>query len=370
MSRITGSRIKRLGLVLALACTTISCGGGDGAEKSAEENGRIVAVTLTQARKENVSVEIYSVGRLVSRNAPVLAAEINARITRVMVDEGEPVERGQVLIQLDTTTSELSRREAQAEIQRLEASIDNEQRRVTRYRELKAKDMMPQERLDDAEAKLAVDRATLAAAGARLAIAEDALAKAELVSPVSGVVEKRHVFVGDYVKTGGALVTITDTRNLRAELPFPETVGHRLEVGQAITLESPIAPGLVLQATVDQIRPQVGSLSRSLVVIADVENPGNWRPEATLEATLTVENRPDSIVVPILSLVKRPAGDVVYRLANPQSQRVEQVLVEPGVRLNGRIEIIRGLAAGDLIVEEGAYYLSDGARIDAQESPQ
>ena len=77
----------------------------------------------------------------------------------------------------------------------------------------------------------------------RLAITEDRLSKAGIYSPVSGVIETRHISVGDFVRIGDPLMMITDTNNLRAEIPFPETVGDRLEKGQTILLESPIAPG-------------------------------------------------------------------------------------------------------------------------------
>ena len=138
-----------------------ACGKG---ETEGENNGvssLLVSVTLAEAKTEEIQVELYSIGRLVSKNTPTLAAEINARVIEFLVDEGQAVAKGQELILLDTTTTELSRREAVADIQRLEVSIANEERRVNRYRDLKKKDMMPQERLDDAEAKLAVDRASL-----------------------------------------------------------------------------------------------------------------------------------------------------------------------------------------------------------------
>ncbi len=276
----------------------------------------------------------------------------------------------QVLILLDTTTAELARREAEAAIEQLKASIANEERRVARYQDLKTKNMMSQERLDDAEAKLAVDRASMLAAGARLAIAEDRLSKAELISPVNGVVERRHVSVGDYVKIGNPMVTVTDVHNLRAELPFPETVGHQLVIGQPIVLESPIAPGLLVDAFIDQIRPQIGAMSRALVVIAEVKNPGDWRPEATVEATVIVERRPDTVVVPMISVVKRPAGEVVYVLDDPADLRVRQQQVVTGERQNGSIEIRSGLQAGETVVVDGSHYLSEGARIVVRESEQ
>jgi RND family efflux transporter MFP subunit len=324
-------------------------------------------VTLEKAREQDIRVELQSICRLISLTKPLLASEISARVTEVLVDEGEPVENGQVLIRLDTTTAELARREAAADIARLEASIANEERRVQRYRDLKTRDVMPQERLDDAEAQLAVDRASMAAARARMAIAEDRLAKACLVSSVDGVVERRHVSVGDYVHVGTPMVTVTDTRDLRAELPFPETVGYRLEVGQPVYLESPIAPGLTVQTVIEHIRPQVGAMSRALIAIADVENPGSWRPEATVKARAVVEERPAAVVVPLIAVVKRPAGEVVYRMDDAAEGRVREQIVETGERQDGWIEVRSGLAAGDVVVAEGAYYLSDGVRVVVRE---
>ena len=347
-----------------LAGLLAACGGGEEQNAVGE---RVVAVTLTEASREDVQVELYSVGRLVSKNTATLAAEINARVIEFLVDEGDTVRLGQELILLDTTASDLARREALADIQRLKVSIANEERRVARYRDLKTRDMIPEERLDDAEAKLAVDRASLTAALARLAIAEDRLEKARMTSPVDGMVERRHVSVGDYVKVGGPMVTVTDTQFLRAELPFPETVGGRLREGQPVRLESPLAPGFIIEAKVNHIRPQVGLISRALVVIVELENPGPWRPEATVEAGLVVENRPEAVAVPLASLVKRPAGDVVYVLDSQAADRVRQRVVTVGERQNGHIEIREGLEAGETVVADGAQYLSDGARIAVQE---
>ncbi len=363
--------LSRYFLNIALAAVAFSllsaCGGGneDGADSTAE---RTVSVTLATAALQEVQVELHSIGRLVSKNTPLLAAEISARVVAVLVDEGQPVQYDQVLILLDTTTFELARREAEAAIEQIKASIANEERRVARYQDLKTKNMMSQERLDDAEAKLAVDRASMLAARARLANAEDRLSKAELISPVNGVVERRHVSVGDYVQVGNPMVTVTDTNDLRAELPFPETVGHQLVIGQPIVLESPIAPGLLIDASIDQIRPQIGAMSRALVVIAEVKNPGKWKPEATVESTVIVERRSDAVVVPMISIVRRPAGEVVYVLDDPAQLTVRERLVVTGERQNGSIEIRSGLQAGETVVADGAHYLSEGARVVVRES--
>ena len=351
-----------IGILVAAGLS--ACGKGQPSGGIEEGARSAVPVTVAEARRQEVRVELYSVGRVVSRNTPHLAAEIDARVVELLVDEGEPVVQGQELIRLDTTALELSRQEAQAAIQQLTASIANEQRRVARYRDLKTRDVMPQERLDDAEAQLAVYRASMAAATARLEIVEDRLRKARLVSPVNGVVERRHVSVGDFVKIGTPLLTVTDTVALRVELPFPETVGGQVRPGQKIYVESAVAPGLKVEASVDHIRPQVGAMNRALVVIADVTNPGPWRPQATVEATAVVERRPNAVVVPLVSVVQRPAGDAVYLLQQDGDRHtVRQQLVETGARQDGWIEIRSGIDPGTKLIEEGAHYLSDGASV-------
>jgi RND family efflux transporter MFP subunit len=363
---------RRLSVTLP-ACVALlpfllgGCGDNNATEAAPSAEPRAVSVTIAEARQQEVRVELFSVGRLISLNAPQLAAETDGRVVDVLVEEGDTVVQGQELILLDTTALELSRREAEAEIQRLQVSIANEERRVTRYRDLKTRDVMPQERLDDAEAQLAGYRASLEAAEARLAIVGDRLRKARYLSPVNGVVERRHVSIGDFVKVGAPLLTVTDTVALHAELPFPETVGAQIRLGQTLYIRSPLAPDLQVEAQVDQIRPQVGTMNRSLLVVADIINPGPWRPQATIEARIVVERRPGAIIVPLLSVVQRPAGQVVYVLDQRNGGTVRQQLVETGVRRDGWIEIRSGVEPGTPVVAEGAHYLTDGAAVNVAE---
>ncbi len=357
----------RFALMSLLPLALFACGGGEEdslAQTDAGGNTRTISVHIEKAQTRLVSVELHSVGRLVSRNAPALAAEIDARVVAVLVEEGEAVRAGQELVLLDETMTELARRVAVADIERLKISIANEQRRVGRYRDLETRDLMPQERLDDAQAQLDASQASLQAAEARLAVAQDRLERSRLVAPFDGVVERRLVSVGDFATVGKPLVTITDTRSLRALLPFPETVGSQLHKGQQLFITSVIAPGREVEAEIDEIRPQLGVANKALMVIADVINPGFWRPEATINARLVVEKRPDAVVVPMISVVIRPAGDVVYLF---DAGHVRQQVVEKGEILDGWVEIRKGLSAGDRVVSEGAYYLTDGASVSVRE---
>lgn len=356
-------------LSLSVLLISLFIAGCSESEDSAVTSGvKTVPVRLVVAETTEVTDDLMSVGSVVSKTAPTLAAEINARVVDVLVEEGDAVERGQELVLLDTTGTELARREAEADIQRLQVSISNEERRVQRYRDLKTRDMMPEETLDDAVAKLATDRAALEAARARVAIAEDHLSHARLVSPVQGVVEKRHVSVGDYVKVGGPMISVTDTQSLQAELPFPETVGEKLMPGQELFLISAVAPDLIVATTIETIKPQIGSMSRALVVLANVDNPGPWKPGGTIEGRVIIDKRSNTVVIPAVAVARRPSGNVVYVLDGPDDREVSERVVTVGQRFAGQVEITDGLEAGTWVVADGAYYLTDGAHITVSEN--
>jgi multidrug efflux pump subunit AcrA (membrane-fusion protein) len=87
-----------------------------------------------------------------------------------------------------------------------------------------------------------------------------------------------------------------------------------------------------------------------------------------VEATVIVERRPDAVAIPLISVVRRPAGEVVFVLDKEAGKQVRQRLVETGERQNGSIEIRKGLQAGETVVADGAHYLSDGARVVVRES--
>ncbi|MEQ8232407.1 MAG: efflux RND transporter periplasmic adaptor subunit [Gammaproteobacteria bacterium] len=351
---------RTLFALIAVVAATSGCDAPEGEVVAAVNRVDAVPVSVVRAAVLEVVDSLYSVGRVVSRNQAVLGAEVNARVDVVRVEVGQPVRRGEVLVELDVSALRLERREASAEIQRIEASIENERRRVGRYRDLRKRDMIALEALDDAEAQLDVEQASRAAAAARLAVIDDRLEKSIVRAPVDGVVAERFVAVGDYVKQGDDLLELVDERHLRAELPFPETVAGRLAIGQQVFISSPLVPALEVEARVDQIKPDVGLRSRAVSAIVLLTNPGPWRPDATVQARVVVERRPHAVVVPRAAVVTRPSGQVVYVLAEGTAR---ERVVEAGALVGQQLEITAGLAPDEDVIVEGASYLTNGVGV-------
>lgn len=326
-------------------------------EKAAE---RATLITTAAAASGTVRVLEESIGRLESKRTPLLAAEIAAPVREVLVDVGDAVTAGQVLARLEERDYRLALDRARSEVTRLEALIRSQTRQVERLRRIIKEQFVNEAQLDEAEAQLEALQAQLASARATRETAERDLARTQLRAPMDAQVAERHVSPGDFVQRGDPMIRITTTDTLQAVLPFPEGVAARLGTGLAVELETPSAPGQVATGKITEISPGVSPSSRNLNVIVELQNPGDWRPGATVRGRVVLAERTDAVTVPELSLVRRPAGYVVYVI--DQGKAVQR-RVETGVRREGRVEIVDGLRAGEIVAVEGAGFLSDQASV-------
>ncbi|MBP9035492.1 MAG: efflux RND transporter periplasmic adaptor subunit [Pseudomonadales bacterium] len=352
--------LRRIALFPPL-CLALALGAGCSSEKDevpAAPAGTLVSVAV--ARTQDVPVLLTSIGRLESRAAPLVAAEMDGRVLRLAVDEGAGIAAGAVLAEIDSTSVTLETRAAKAELGRIAALLANEERRVERFRTLAARELISREQLDDTEAQLAVLRAQRDAVEARLRIVEDQLGKTVIRAPLAGRIQKRLVSVGDFVKRGSPLFEIATSASLRALLPVPEPLAARVAPGLAVKLGSPLTPDRHATGVITELRPAVGAANRAVWAIVDVENPGEWRPDATVRGEIVLAMHADAVVVPEQSVIRRPAGEVVYAIVDGKAA---QRVVTPGERLEGLVEIVAGLAAGEQVAVEGAAYLSDGAPV-------
>jgi RND family efflux transporter MFP subunit len=325
---------------------------------------RPIPVTVAVAEVEVIERWEPSVGELEALTMPTVAAEVSGRVVAVEAEVGDQVEAGEVLARIDEEDYRLSAAAAEAEVQRLEALVRARRLRVERLRSLVRGKSASQSDLDDAQAELDALRAQLTAARVKRQKAARDLRRTRVASPVSGRVDERMVSVGDYVKLGAPLFVVTRVDRLRARLPYPESLGAVLRRGLPVRLESPMAPGRVVDARVSELRPRILPGNRAIEVLVDVPNPGGWEPGASVTGRVRVLRRENAVVVPEHAVIRRPAGEVVYALEDGVAR---QRVVRVGLRLPGRVEIRSGLRPGTRIAADGAGFLTDGAPVEIRD---
>ena len=345
---------------LSVGLLLSACDSEDVNEANTDAKIAAVLISTTSVEVKDLPVWLTTVGQLYSRSTPTLAAEVEGRITMVTVDTGDSIEQGQLLAETDTSTLLLQQQAAQAALERLTVHITNGERRVQRFETLSAKNLSAQTQVDDAREQLEAYRADYKAAGAQLAIVNDSLTKSRVLSPVSGVIQQRLIATGDFVKRGQALFEITQPKSLQARLPFPETQALRVRVGQPAKIYSPLTPGEFVAGEVTELQPSLGLGSRAVLAIVNLDHPGQLRPRATLSGKVLVETREQAILVPNISVVRRPAGNTVYIITGDTA---EARLVKTGIQDNGFIEIVSGLEGNETLATDGAAFLTDGAAV-------
>jgi len=356
-------RIMHAGLLLgALLGTTAHAETGTSSEAGVVQDAGVPAIPVTVTVAESRDLEVWetSVGQLEAKVAPLIAAEVAGRLTAVNVDVGDRIEQGQLLAEIDAEDFRLARDMAQADADRLKALIHAQQLKVERYRALVKKKSANQSTLDDAEAQWGALRAELTSAQVRLQQARRDISKTMITSPIEGRVDETRVSEGDYVKIGSPLMRIGNLHWFKARLPYPETLLSKLRSDLPVRLTSPSAPDVTVETTVSEVRPSITFGSRAAQVIVNVENPGPWEPGATVTGMVRVDLHENAVLLPEVSVVRRPAGTVVYVI---NGDKAVQRVVTTGLRREGQVEILSGLSAGERVVADGAGFLTDGASI-------
>lgn len=345
------------GVIAAL----LVAGCGDSKSDAKKSSGPApTPITAAEAEVRTLELTEDSVGSLEHFLDPKVGAEVAGRVVSVTAFVGKKVKRGDALAEIDPVDLEIQNRGDAAEVARLETLVANQERIVANQQKLVEKAYISQNAVDDSIAQRNALAEQLKSARARLDANRNALRKTKVVAPIDGEVEVQVVAAGDYVKVGDPLFQLVGTSRVHAHLPFPESAGPRLRIGQPVRITSPLVPGVVIQARIDEIRPSITATTRALDVIVKFDTDGKFRGGGTVNAQVVTGRKENAVVAPEQSVVLRPAGKVVYLV---QDGKAVQRVVETGVRKDGVVEIVSGLAGGETIAADGAGFLTNNAPV-------
>ena len=357
----------RNALLACLALTLLSACGQNAEQKKAVPPPSLI--TVTQATKGDFEVVLETLGSLEVLADPKVGAEVAGRVTQVLARSGSAVKAGDLLAVIDAGDVALQNKADEAEARRIEALAKQQDKLAERQQMLMDKGFLSKNAGEDVAAQRTALAAQYDAARARADNSRRSVGKTRVISPIDGIVEVQIVSPGDYVKVGDPLFNLVAPKKLRAHLPFAESLGPRLQQGQEVRLVSPLAPGKVFASRIKDIRPGVVEGSRTLDVLVDVDNDGSLRGGGTVNAAVIVSAKAEALTVPEQSVVLRPAGKVVYVIAEADGQKkAQQKPVKVGAKRGGRIEILEGLAGGETIALDGAGFLTNGAAVAIKEA--
>ena len=310
--------------------------------------GPAMAVEVVLVKTSDFVDDVVAVGTLKSRESVMLRPEVAGRVASVNFKDGAIVAAGTVLVTLDAAIQE-------AELQQARANLALAKSSFQRNEELVGKKFLSQQALDSSAATLKVQEAAVQLADAKVA-------KTRIKAPFKGVLGLRNVSVGDYVKDAQDLVNIEAIDILLADFKLPETYLAQLIKGQTVEVTSDALPGERFEATLDAIDPLVDEGGRSILSRARLDNSaGKLRPGMFVRVRVLFGDRTNVLMVPEQAIVPG-AQPAVYRVVDGKAALVK---VKLGVRRAAQVEVLEGLAAGDVVVTAGQLKLREGAAVRA-----
>lgn len=361
--KLTKRRARRraVSAVLGLALAVSGCGGSEGGASEPGEDAAVV-VEGVRARADTLVVSIRSVGSLEAIQSVELRAETTGQISRLLFEEGATVRRGDTLALLDRQKLQATLEQRRAALARARTEERNLGRQLERNRGLLESGAISQQAFDDLEASHETARAALEEARANLALARAELADATIRAPFTGQIGARSVDVGQYVQPGTPLFMLVDNDPLEIGFSVPEQYVGRLERGSSVNLRVSSSPDTAFDGTVTFVSPVVNPETRAVEMKARVPNPDRaLRAGQFANLRLSLERRPDAVMLPEAVVVPRSGQSVVFLVREGVAVRRE---VRVGERLPGRVEIASGIQAGDTVVVAGQPRLQDGTRVD------
>lgn len=291
--------------------------------------------------------EVSAVGTLRADEAVTIRPEIAGRIAEIRFNEGQAIARGAVLVRLDQAelAAVLASSTAQAQL---------DKQRLERSEDLFKKGFISQQALDESRSNHARSLAKQHEDAAKLA-------KTEMRASFPGVAGLRQVSEGQYVAAGTDIARLEKIDQLKLDFRIPESYIGKLKAGQPVVVLVDAYAERSFPGSVYAIEPGVDEQTRTILLRARVANPElKLRPGMFGRVQVQLGVRDKAIWIPEAAIVPKGRDATVYRVIDG---KVDVVRVQTGVRKVGEVEIVKGLAAGDLVVTEGTQKVGPGSSV-------
>jgi membrane fusion protein (multidrug efflux system) len=309
-------------------------------------------------REDKWQGTLTAIGSVTAIQGVTVTPEIAGMVSEISFESGAVVNKGDLLVRLDTSSEE-------AQLRAIEAQLELANINLNREQSLRKQNIGAQSDLDSAEA---LTKQTVANADAIKAT----IAKKTIRAPFTGQLGIRQVNLGQYVDAGKPIVWLQTITPVYADFTLPQQALSQLSNGMPARLQIDAYPDRSFDGSLSAINPGLDQTTRSVSLRATFENPNQLlRPGMFARVELLLPAHQDVLIIPATSVIRAPSGDSVFVVepggADAKSGlKVRQQLVRIGREKGDFISIETGLKAGEHIVSSGQFKLRSGMAVVEQ----
>ena len=335
-----------------------------------------VPVGVSPVEKGDMPVTLTQLGTVTPLATVTVKTQISGYLVQVAFKEGQMVNKGDFLAQIDPRPYQVALEQAQAQLGKDQALLKNAQVDLQRYNTLVAQNSIAKQTRDTQVSLVAQDEATVKADQAQIDAQKLNLTYCRIVSPVTGRVGLRQVDAGNYVQTSdpSGIVVVTQLQPISVIFTLPEDnlpeVMKRVRAGAVLPVTAYDRTGAteLAQGKLDTVDNQIDTTTGTVKLRAIFDNDQLVLfPNQFVNVKLLVNTLHDADIVPNSAIQRGAPGTFVYVVKPENTVAVQKVKLGPSD--GQRIAILSGLEPGQSVVTDGADRLRDGAKVTIA-SPQ
>jgi membrane fusion protein (multidrug efflux system) len=313
------------------------------------------SVATVVAREEKWRSGLSAIGSIVARQGVMITPEIAGLVREINFESGAAVEKGALLVRLDTSSEE-------AQLRAMDAQVELARVNLSRTESLKGK-AVAQSELDTAEAALKQFAAN--ADAIRVTIE-----KKTIRAPFAGTLGIRLVNLGQYLDAGKPIVSLQSLTPVYANFALPQQELSRLHTGMQVRVTTDTYATTAFAGTLTAINPDLDQSTRSVGLQATLDNQERLlRPGMFVRAEVRMPEEQSVLVIPATSVLSAPYGDSVYVVENSPGKdgspglTVHQQFIRTGAVRGDYVSVESGLKPGERVVSAGLFKLRNGMRV-------
>jgi RND family efflux transporter MFP subunit len=326
----------------------------------------LVPVTVGEVHREDIVIASEVVGTLAPWRDVTITPETTGIVSRLEVELGDHVDRGDLLFCLDFVDDQLAVDEAVAALEGAEATLREAEASHARVARIAESGVATEGDLDSAVRTLAVARAAERRARVNLNQAREALDDCTVAAPISGEITRRMIEIGENLAIGTPALEIADLDRVKFTAEITERERVPLRVAESVRITVDALGGETFEGMIHALGARADPRTLTFPIEIAIDNPDHRLLAGMIaRARLILEERPQVLVAPIQARVTRLESAGVFTVVTGESGSPEArfLAVEFGDRHTDCVEITEGLTDGDEIVVRGAEGLRDGVPV-------
>lgn len=359
--------------IALVLCAGLLLAAAGCAKKAEKPKGRPPAlVSIAAALQQDVPLQLKAIGTMEASESVAIKTQISGELTKVAFQEGQDVQRGALLFQLDPRSYQAALRKAEAALARDRSILANARKDYERYSQLVKDGIVTQEQAEGYRTRAESAAADVAADLAAVDSAREQLAYCTIYSPISGRLGVRAVDRGNVVKANETvLVTINKLTPINAVFTIPEkdlpAVKHHMSAGKvAVQVEVPGGGGIREAGVITFLDNSVDQTTGTIKLKAVLDNARKqlW-PGQFVNLSITLSVRKNAVVVPSQAVQTGQKGQFVFVVKPDATAEIRPVVAGSGS--SGLTVIENGIRPGEQVVIDGQMRVVPGGKVEIKQ---